>query len=575
MIDIQDLITQKYPKFVTYPAILRRPLLAILRHLIREVEINRFLQQEAPSQGFEFIDKVLEYFQFNYLVSQREKENIPTQGRVLIVANHPLGSLDGLALLKLVGEVRQDVKIIANDILMHFSPLQAHLLPIDNLTRTDYRQSMARVLDALTADEAVILFPAGEVSRASATGIKDGPWLSGFVHFARKTNTPILPVFIGGKNSWCFYFFSFFHRPLGLLLLAREMFKQHKASIPIRIGELIPLHRFDLEGIPLKTKIKLLRKHVYRLNRSRKPLFITEKSIAHPEDRQMLRKELKQAESLGMTQDGKQIYLFDYQPSSSVMRELGRLREIAFRRVGEGTGSKRDLDEYDVDYRHLILWDEEELEIVGAYRIAEVKNLIQKKGVNALYTHSLFELNDNFLPILNQSIELGRSFVQPKYWGRRSLDYLWFGIGAYLRKNPHIRYMFGPVTLSNTYPQMAKDLLVSYYRHYYKKNTLYAKARAPYLIQLEHQQEITTYFNLKHPREDFYTLRHQLDQMGVTIPTLYKQYTELCEDGGVHFLDFSVDAAFGYCIDGLVLVDIQTIKVKKRERYINSAPQAD
>lgn len=191
--------------------------------------------------------------------------------------------------------------------------------------------------------------------------------------------------------------------------------------------------------------------------------------------------------------------------------------------------------------------------------------------MDSLYTHSLFELTDNFLPILNQSIELGRSFVQPKYWGRRSLDYLWFGIGAYLSKNPQIRYMFGPVTLSNTYPQIAKDLLVSYYRHYYKTNIHYAKARAPYLIQPETQQEIKTYFNFQHPREDFYNLRHQLDQMGVTIPTLYKQYTELCEDGGVRFLDFSVDAAFGYCIDGLVLVDIQTIKVKKRERYLISS----
>ena len=136
MINIQDLITQKYPKFATYPAILRQPLLAILRRLIREPEINHFLQQTAPIQGLEFIDKVLEHFQFNYLVSQRERENIPTQGRVLILANHPLGSLDGLALLKLVGEVRQDVKIIANDVLMQFSPLHTHLLPIDNLTRS-------------------------------------------------------------------------------------------------------------------------------------------------------------------------------------------------------------------------------------------------------------------------------------------------------------------------------------------------------------------------------------------------------------------------------------------------------
>ncbi len=142
----------------------------------------------------------------------------------------------------------------------------------------------------------------------------------------------------------------------------------------------------------------------------------------------------------------------------------GRLREIAFRAVEEGSGKRRDTDSYDDDYLHLILWDDDDLEIVGAYRFMPTAMQVEKRGVEGLYSYSLFHYDEKMQDILEHGIELGRSFIQPRYWGRRGLDYLWSGIGAYLARYPHYRYLFGPVSISGGLPPAARDLLVAFYR---------------------------------------------------------------------------------------------------------------
>lgn len=246
------------------------------------------------------------------------------------------------------------------------------------------------------------------------------------------------------------------------------------------------------------------------------------------------------------------------------MAEIGRLREIAFRCVGEGTGRRRDLDRHDRHYRHLILWDEEDLEIAGAYRLGEASSM----PADQLYSASLFRYSEAMEACLAQGVELGRSFVQPRYWGRRSLDYLWYGIGAYLRRHPEVRYLFGPVSLSNSYPKRARDLLVWFYRHYFPDTEGLARANNPYPLGADLQRELSSLFVGNDYSTDFARLREQLEYLGVSVPTLYKQYSELCEPGGVRFADFGVDADFGFCIDGLVVVDIRRVKARKRQRYI-------
>jgi hypothetical protein len=251
------------------------------------------------------------------------------------------------------------------------------------------------------------------------------------------------------------------------------------------------------------------------------------------------------------------------------MKEIGRLREVSFRAVNEGANKKRDLDKYDKYYKHIVLWDEDELEIVGSYRIGEADDINEEYGFDGFYTNTLFKFNKNIEPYLENAIELGRSFVQPKYWGTRALDYLWYGIGAYLRNNPSIKYMYGPVSLSASYPQYAKELMVDFYSNYFGGEKKIVQSRIPFEyettdIALHNPFEFSDY------KSDFKVLKSKLKSMDVAVPTLYKQYSELCLDGGIEFHGFNVDPDFSDCIDGFIIVDIRKIKQSKIERYIHN-----
>jgi len=279
---------------------------------------------------------------------------------------------------------------------------------------------------------------------------------------------------------------------------------------------------------------------------------------------------------LGSTQDGKQIYLSPFHPDSCLMREIGRLREIAFRAAGEGTGTRRDVDGYDRHCFQLVLWDEAEMEIVGAYRLCTTSGRKASDPTSddgALYSQTLFKFSDGMDEILKHGIELGRSFVQPRYWGRRSLDYLWYGIGAFLRSTPEFRYLFGPVSISDSYPLAAKDMLVYSYNLYFGDMDGLAQAYMPYHLTEAKRLELALHFSGKDYKYDFMHLKSSLKHMGCSVPTLYKQYTEICEPDGVYFLGFNIAPDFANCVDGLVVVDLTRLKDKTRQRYIENTRQ--
>jgi len=568
MVDVEKTLSLKYPSIVYYPSMVRNFVVYLLKKLLHQEEINDFLTHGEAYRGFDFVEAVLEYFNFGYTVSNKDKANIPSSGRVIIIANHPLGALDALALISLIKEIRSDVKVLANDVLMQIEPLSGILIPIDNLSGTTAKESIKKVYDALENDEALIVFPSGEVSRAHPTGIKDAKWKKGFLKFAQKSNSPLLPVFIDAKNSPLFYTLSMINKKLSTFLLAREMFKKRSKVISFKIGEMITYKTLQSSGFGDTTLLNLLKKHLYKISRGKKGIFATQKAIAHPEERKAIRAELKKSTLLGQTSDGKKIYLYEYEAGSILMKEIGRLREFTFRKVEEGTGSKRDVDAFDKHYKHIVLWDDEELEVVGAYRIGEANYISEYFGVEGFYSQSLFEFTPEFAPYLHNSIELGRSFVQPRYWGTRALDYLWQGIGAYLFKNPHIRYMYGPVSLSDVYPKIAKNLIITFYSLYFTPPKTLVSARNGFFMSKVEREEAQAFFKGDDYKEDFTILKEQLSHMDLSVPTLYKQYTELCEEGGICFLDFNIDKEFANCVDSFILVDITKIKEAKKARYI-------
>ena len=340
--------------------------------------------------------------------------------------------------------------------------------------------------------------------------------------------------------------------------------------LKLTIGGLIPYGAYDGLKIREKDKIDLFRKHLYRIGVGKKGIFPTETAIARPERRIVLKKNVQAGELLGRTPDGKEIYLFEGDECSPVLREIARLREITFRAVGEGSGKRRDTDRFDRYYRHLVLWSAEDLEIVGAYRLADAATVVRDRGCEGLYSHSLFQFSEAHFPYIEQGLELGRSFIQQRYWGKRSLDYLWYGIGAFLHRNSQYRYLFGPVSISNACHRWPRNCS-SFSTSSILPTTALSPARVrPFRFSLP-VTDLASTFSGDNYHQDLIHLKSLLGAMGVSIPTLYKQYTELCPPGGVIFLDFNVDRDFGNCVDGLVVVDTQQLKPAKRKRYIEGS----
>ena len=567
-IQIENYMLHHYPKLSIVPEKLQKLLFSSLRAFFHEKQINTFIEANTNKEVFGFIEAILDHFNVNIGLRKQELDHIPPFGKVVIIANHPLGALDALALIYLLKDIRKDIKIVANSFLNQFDQLKDILIPVDNIHNKTDKNSLKKIYDALDEGQAVIIFPSGEVSRARVDGIKDTAWKSGFLKIASKTRAPILPIYIKAKNSKTFYMLSWLNRSFATATLPHEMFKSYKKTIDFKIGKSISYESYNLSGLSSKQSVKLLRKHFYRIAKDGREIFLTQNIIATPEARAELKKALKNATMLGKTFDDKHILLYSSNIEDCVLNEIGRLRELSFRFVGEGSGKKRDIDGFDMYYKHLIVWDDEALEIAGAYRIGVGKDILDIYGTKGLYTSKLFDFDDKFDSYISQGIELGRSFVQPKYWNSRALDYLWQGIGSFIKMQPQIRYLFGAVSLSDTFSSEAKGMMIEFYRHYFGTNESLVKHKYPYKISLETSKRCKDIFVYNDYKKDLQMLKEKLGMMGYAIPTLYKQYSEICEDGGVKFFDFGYDKDFGNCVDGFIVTDLSLLKESKRKRYV-------
>jgi len=568
MISVERSFFEKFPRLAAGRArSFSQPVVELLRKIACEERINRVLADLAPLTGFDFVERALEKFGVSYRIAHTDRENIPAEGRIVIVANHPLGAFDALALVHLVGGVRRDVRILANDVLSQLAQLSSLLLPVNVFGGGASAGRLRDAYRALENEQALIVFPAGEVSRMGPQGVRDGRWSSGFVRMARHAGASVLPVHIAAHNSPTFYGVSMLAKSLSSLLLPREMFVPQQLGISV--GE--PVAASELGTDQAEPVAQAMRRHVYQLAKRRPTVFVTSRTIAHPESPLAIRHALKRAQGLGATQDGKRILLIDAQPDCPVLREIGRLRELSFRRVGEGSGLRRDLDRFDTHYRHLVLWDEQALAIVGAYRLGEGARILAAQGLPGLYSSTLFDYLPPAREFIAEGVELGRSFVQPAYWNSRSLDYLWQGIGAYLRHRPDLRYLFGPVSISAALPPAAREWIVHCHRHYFGDGEGLAASRNPLKISPHVEVAAAHAWADKDAKAGLIQLKRQLAQMECAIPTLYKHYVDLCEPEGVRFLAFGTDPAFGHCVDGLIRLDLRFLRAAKRSRYLAAA----
>lgn len=543
----------------------------ILAKLLYLNRIEEFIKANGHLDEKQFIGSLFDDLNFSYMLSNSDYEKIPSQGRVICVANHPIGSLDALAVLKAVLEVRNDVKILANEVLSNIEPLKNLFIPLVLDTQVPQKSSIAAIQKALQNEMALVIFPAATVSRLKGITITDSKWHKGAVRLANRYSAPILPIYIDARNSFLFYSISLLNKKLSTLLLAHELFNKKQKTIQLKVGDVIPSKVFSSPIIDDDYQTKLLKKHVYLIGKNKKGIYSTEKNVIHPIDRKKIKLELTNSHLLGLTHDNKKIFLTTKSDSPNTINEIARLRELTFRKVGEGTGKKMDTDKYDSHYSHLIVWDDSELEVIGAYRIGYGKYIIEKLGQSGFYTSTLFNYSDEFSAgYLGESIELGRSFVQSKYWNTNALNYLWQGIGAYLKYEPDVKYLFGGVSISNNYPLVIKELIVAYFTKWYGDNSSLAESKRKFVISQNVIEEHLRHFTGNSAKEDYKILKMMLKPLGYTVPVLYKHYADLCENGGVKFLDFGNDPDFENCIDGLILVDVSLIKEEKKQKFIES-----
>lgn len=570
---LEQQLERRYPHwFAGRRASVTRPLLRTLGRWSRFDEIGEFLARNGDRRDFGFIAAALDFLQADYRVDPQALASIPASGRLLIVANHPSGALDALALLDAVGRVRRDVRIVANDVLSLLEPLSGLLLPVRVFGGGAGAESLRAIDQALAAEQCVIVFPAGEVSRLGLRGVRDSRWRQGFVRFARHSGAPVQPIRIVARNSALFYGASALYKPAATALLAREMFSRRR--LELRIGPMLQLDP-ERENAQLLQEV---RRALYALDR-RRDMPSGPEPLPAPIAPARLAEAVAATELLGSTGDGKEIRLARLAHGAELrrdplMRELGRLRELTFRQVGEGTGRARDLDDWDAHYDHILVWDAQATKIAGAYRVARGARVLARQGLSGLYTASLFRYADEALPRIAEGMELGRSFVTPEYWGSRSLDYLWQGIGAYLRRYPQVRYLFGAVSISAALPLPAREQLVAYYSHFYGAGHVHGAATQGGDTAVAASLRPFRYFAAPPDFGEmdadtaYGVLKNNLSAHGATVPVLYKQYTELCEPGGARFLAFGVDPGFSDSIDGLIEVDLKRVLPKKRQRYL-------
>ncbi len=213
----------------------------LLKKLFYEEEFQQFADRHRHLKGLDTVEQVLEYLNIRCAIPAHDLEQIPEYGPLVIIANHPTGTLDGLALLYAVSRVRRDVKVVTNRMLTHLEPLSSLFIPVDNIHGRTAKAALQQMDQQLQAGGVLIFFPAGEVSRLTRRGIRDKKWHSGFIKLAAKYRAPLLPAWINARNSALFYASTLISDNLPLLLLMQQMFRRRNSSLPVRIGQQIPL----------------------------------------------------------------------------------------------------------------------------------------------------------------------------------------------------------------------------------------------------------------------------------------------------------------------------------------------
>lgn len=551
-------------------------------------QLDRSMENDAS-----FAARALKALDIDYRASIRSSVPVPATGPLIVIANHPFGGLEGMVLLDYLRRFRPNVRLLANYILNRVPEMRSHIISVDPFELEGSKKRniapLRQALQWLTDDGILGIFPSGTVSHLdmSTRTVKDPAWHISVARLIQKSGASVLPIYFHGRNSAFFQMAGLINPLCRTALLPRELLNKRGRTISFEVGQVISKERLGqcqseeelLKYVRFCTQV--LRYRAVRKTVSPTRLTIPDVvrepdsatvPVAGAVSREILTDEVSRipaSQRLASIHDFDVFYATGAQIPSLIL-ELGRIREIAFRAAGEGTGRDRDIDRFDHTYLHLISWDKTKQCVVGAYRLGLTDRILASHGLQGLYTHSLFDYSEELLTQLGPSLELGRSFVSLEYQkSSLALFSLWRGIGAFVNLHPRYRRLFGLVSISSNYAPISRSVMVNFLRAHRSEPdwaSLVKPRTTPKEDRFRHLDEESVQVVVKNI-DDVTHLITDIEHEYRGMPVLMRQYLKL----GGKFIGFSLDQSFGNVVDGLIVVDLLKTRRVNLERYLTPA----
>lgn len=546
----------------------------LLMKVLKISTMNKIYNKHKHLHDLEFMNALLKEFEIQFEIPEGDLKRLPKTGPFITISNHPLGGIDGILLLKLLLEHRSDFKIIANFLLHRIEPLKPYVMPVNPFEgHRDIKSSLMGFKSAmhhLHEGHPLGIFPAGEVSTyRDGKLVVDKPWEVAAMKLVKKAEVPVVPIYFHAKNSKLFYRLAKMSDTLRTAKLPSELLTQKERLIKVRIGNPISV-KDQQEHVSLDEFTEFLRKKTYVLSNPFQKKKLLENipktiKIAKPPKKiaGAISVEAIEGEIELLIKDGKrllmsknyEVFLAPATDIPNVLQEIGRLREITFREVGEGTNQATDLDEYDAYYHHMFLWDNDAKMLAGAYRMGLGEKIFEKYGINGFYLQSLFRFEPELHDMMKKSIEMGRAFIIKQYQQRpMPLFLLWKGIVHTTLRFPNHKFLIGGVSISNQFSEFSKSLMIEFMKsNYYDPYVAqYIHPKKEYKVKLKDADKDFIFDESEADLNKFDKLIDEVEPGALRLPVLIKKYIKQ----NAKVVAFNVDPLFNNAVDGLMYIRI-------------------
>jgi len=548
----------------------------LLMKILKISTLNKIYDRNKHLRDVEFLNAILDEFQIKFEIPEEDLKRLPKEGAYITISNHPLGGIDGILLLKLMLEREPNFKIIANFLLHRIDPMKPYIMPVNPFeTHKDAKSSVIGIKETLrhlSDGKPLGMFPAGEVSTyKDGKLVVDKPWEEGAIKLIKKAKVPVIPIYFHAKNSKLFYFLSKLDDTLRTAKLPSELLTQKDRVIKVRIGKPISVTEQN-EYEKIEEYSEFLRKKTYMLanpfeketkllDTSNLKIPRSPKQIAMPANHEQIVNEvnaLRKTDCRLLQSKNYEVFFTEANNIPNILHELGRLREITFREVGEGTNQSLDLDQFDKYYHHMFLWDDETKQIAGAYRMGLGAEIFPKYGIDGFYLQELFRFEPELYDMMSKSIEMGRAFITKEYQQKpMPLFLLWKGIVHTTLRYPEHKFLIGGVSISNQFSDFSKSLMIEFMKsHYYDPYIAqYVHPKKEFKVKLKDADKDFIFDEAEADLIKFDKIIDELEPGSLRLPVLIKKYIKQ----NARVVAFNVDPLFNNAVDGLMYIRIADI----------------